>query len=275
MNPTRFLAVAVSAALALALPGAALADECHLSWDIPCCEVPGTDVSQAVVTLTICNCTDESAEYAWSFPDQPPLTFSPATGGVGLAPGECIDIPITITCPTGVPGEAAVFTVVVENLNTGNVFKCQGAIRETGDIKPTPTDPVVPIQTDDPTVGTLIVTNRGADPVNWAPIVEVMPDDGRVRVDPIPSRTIEPAATETVELAVAYAEMARGSAPAPLFYDVIIKWDQDGDGVAEAGSSFALFNDPRGAPCVGDLDGDGVVGASDLAALIGGWGACP
>jgi hypothetical protein len=28
-------------------------------------------------------------------------------------------------------------------------------------------------------------------------------------------------------------------------------------------------------PCAGDLDGDGHIGASDLAQLLGSWGPCP
>jgi hypothetical protein len=274
MNPLRILTLALAA---LALPVVASADECHLSWDIPCCEVPGTDVGQAVVTLTICNCTDEAAEYAWTFPDQPPLSFMPATGGVGLAPGECIDVPITVTCPGGVPGEAAVFTVVVENLNTGNVFKCQGAIRDTGDIKPTPTPAVVPVEEDEPIVGTVVVTNTGDSPVTWSPVAEIMPDDGLFRVDPIEPVSIAAGDTETIVLVVGRTKNARGDIAIPqLFYDVVIKWDQDGDGDLEAGSSFALYNDPNaGVSCPGDLDGDGVVGASDLAGLISSWGACP
>jgi hypothetical protein len=44
-----------------------------------------------------------------------------------------------------------------------------------------------------------------------------------------------------------------------------------GDG---AGIGVNLFEVEGGASAPGDLDGDGVVGASDLAALIAAWGAC-
>ena len=43
------------------------------------------------------------------------------------------------------------------------------------------------------------------------------------------------------------------------------------------GEGSSLDADGNGVPderCLGDLDGDGVVGAEDLALLLGGWGAC-
>jgi len=49
--------------------------------------------------------------------------------------------------------------------------------------------------------------------------------------------------------------------------------DIDGDGVVGSSDLAALLN-AWGSP-KGDLDGDGVVGSSDLAALLNAWGGCP
>ncbi len=50
----------------------------------------------------------------------------------------------------------------------------------------------------------------------------------------------------------------------------------DGDGVVGA-SDLALLLGSWGpcSACAADFDGDGVVGAGDLAELLGDWGACP
>jgi hypothetical protein len=56
---------------------------------------------------------------------------------------------------------------------------------------------------------------------------------------------------------------------------VLYEWDLDGDGVV-GGSDLAILlgswgSCPAAAPCVADLNGDGNVGADDLAVLLGGW----
>ena len=50
--------------------------------------------------------------------------------------------------------------------------------------------------------------------------------------------------------------------------------DIDGNGTVGASDLAALLNAWGTANAVADLDGDGVVGAPDLAALLNAWGAC-
>lgn len=47
-----------------------------------------------------------------------------------------------------------------------------------------------------------------------------------------------------------------------------------GGGLRGTGSVTVLLNETRATPA-GDVDGDGLVGAQDLANLLGSWGACP
>jgi len=46
-------------------------------------------------------------------------------------------------------------------------------------------------------------------------------------------------------------------------------------GIAAAALAFAVPAAHAQSPCLADLDGNGVVGAADLARLLGNWGACP
>lgn len=50
--------------------------------------------------------------------------------------------------------------------------------------------------------------------------------------------------------------------------------DLDGDGAVGA-SDLAILLGAWGQRGAADLDGDGNVGASDLAVLLGAWGSCP
>lgn len=62
------------------------------------------------------------------------------------------------------------------------------------------------------------------------------------------------------------ADFAVASVPCPA--------DLDGDG-SVGSSDLAILLGSWGASGVGDLDGSGAVGSGDLAILLGSWGACP
>ena len=52
--------------------------------------------------------------------------------------------------------------------------------------------------------------------------------------------------------------------------------DLDGNGLIEAGDLATLLNDWGACPgCAGDFNNNGAVEADDLATLLNGWGACP
>ena len=259
------------AAFSTLLGGVAQADMCHLSWDVPCCPVPGCkDMGKAEVVLTICNCTDVTNDYQWFFPDDN-INAMPFQGSVTLQPGQCVDIPITIFCDPMAVGEENIFTVVVQNQTDGSAMKCQGSIRNTGDVKAMSGPQVVGVDTPGPVNVSLTASNTSDVPVQWAPRVMVMPD-GAADVRPIQPLVLQAGETRTLEVRVNRWEIARGANPDNPFIDLIYMWDMDGDGDLEAGASTTLKIDL--AACPGDLDGDGRVGSSDLAILLAGWGSC-
>ncbi len=272
--------VATIAVTMFAVVGIARADECHMSWDIPCCPIPGTNIGTASITLTICNCTDLTSNYTWDFPPQPPLSFMPAMGMVTLAPGECVDIPITVTCPADLatPGNGVVFTAVIENTTTGISAKCQGSIRNSGDVKADPTPPIVTVDTDGPIDVGVLVTNSSDNPILWDPTFEVMPQTDDIVVAPFEPVVIPARASMHKNFRVNRIEFssARGGVAEHepfVFFDIILSWDQDGDGSPEPGSSVAIRS-VRSNPCAADLNGDGVIDSGDLARLLAAWGPC-
>lgn len=58
-------------------------------------------------------------------------------------------------------------------------------------------------------------------------------------------------------------------------YEVAIPGDLDGDGIVGAADLAILLGSWGAAGGAADLDGDGSVGASDLALLLGAWSIAP
>lgn len=270
----RILAAAVASAAFVFAPGShvASADMCHLEWDVPCCPIPGSDLSSATVMLTICNCTDQGAEYRFDLKsDDQSLSFEPATGFVGLAPGECIDIPITVYCDANSSDFSGLFAANVVNLNTENVFECQGAVRPVSTAKVDPPDPVIDVSPGDVITVPILVSNlmEGPNVVE----IEASSMSGEVEIlkQPNPVEFQLPA-VQSVNF-VARVGARRGIITEFEFYDILLSYDANGDGQAQVNSSVTLRVGLE--PCDGDLDGDGQVGSGDLAALLGSWGPCP
>ena len=282
MRMQTFLGATMCAAGAIiASPTPAAADYCELSWDVPCCPIPGTNIGKADVALTICNCTDQPTEYRFQMKSgDPGVQFDPPMGMISLQPGQCIDIPITVYCPPGLPpGEGFTFSANVINLATGGQFECTGLVKGVQDFKVTPVDPVIVVPIPDPTDPPVIVipflgTNMGGglDPLSLS--FETM---GPI-LPPSPMQfLIPPGDTQGLELMLQAVVMPPESAAPgpPTTATLLVKWDDDGDGIAEVNSSVNLRFEFGAGGCVADLNSDGRVDGADLANLLANWGMCP
>ncbi len=264
----------VASACFVAAP--ASADNCELLWDQRCCPIPGNpQTGIAENMLIICNCTDIDAEYDWFLKTtEPGVVFDPPGGVVTLAPGECIEIPIKIYCPidSATGSDGFLFQANVVNLTTGGQFSCQGSVVNVGDAKITPPDPVIDVPITGTTSTAVNVQNIGSSGKDGVFDIEVMVmGDGSATPEWVNPVRVSP--TEIVALNLRLEGPEQGRRGFDQFFDVIFLIDTDGDGVGEAVS--ALKAQLVGGPCIGDLDGDGVVGSADLAELIGRWGPCP
>lgn len=280
-----FGALVCAAALLCTAPAQTNADFCELSWDKPCCQIPGCPVGVAEVTLLLCNCTDITSRYNFQLSSPVPgVSFSPPTGTVTLQPGECITIPIKVYCPIPTPpGFMGVpINAMVQNRSTGNQFGCQGLVKPVQDFKIDPTDPVVPGTPATPNTpggatAQLVVSNIGSSgkdgvSISFEPMGPLAPLEP-IFVPVLPGETT----VVPVEMVALSLTSTEGGLPpgTPVTGAMLINWDEDGDGVPETNSSITvLFDDPEGG-CVADLNGDGIVNGADLAGLLANWGLCP
>ncbi len=272
------LAACVAVLTACLATQSSRADHCELLWDLPCCIVPGTNIGVSNNVLTICNCFQDVATYDFFLKGGPAgTTFSPPGGVVTLAPGECIEIPIMVTCDpsaTGPMGGGFVFQANVTNIATGAQFSCQGSVRGVENWKVTPVDPVVAVPVGTTVRTQLVVSNIGSSGKDGVSI-DVMTMGGGTATARWQNPIVMPTGGQCalpLDIRFDGPPSARG-ATFDVFFDVIVSYDDDGDGVPEQNSSLKAR--VVGGPCIGDLDGDGVVGSADLAELIGRWGPCP
>ncbi len=238
-------------------------------------------MGSAVVTLTICNCTDIPSGYEFLMKSAiSGVTFSPPSGGVMLQPGECIDIDITVYCPN-VALEGIEIFANVSNLTTGSAMQCPGLVKPVQSFKVTPTDPVIvtPLPTlPTPVPVSLVISNIGSTgkdgvEISWSVMgagFDPCPDNLCVLV--AQGQTMVVNATVILDPLPNSVTEGGGLPGAPRTAAVLISWDDDGDGVPEVNSSVNLRFE--GAACAGDLNGDGIVNGADLAGLLANWGLC-
>jgi len=112
-------------------------ETCHVTRVVPC-----TITSAGGADMTICNDSARTHSYNWSFASLPggggfcnldgPSSFSPGSGGLAVAPGDCVTVPVQIGCPENPPGEGhGCFDLKVENPDAGAVLTCSGSYQFT------------------------------------------------------------------------------------------------------------------------------------------------
>lgn len=109
------------------------------------CSVPAVTTypglaNTVTVNLTICNYdwSAPSTPYSWSVAGMPigactangPTVITPNSGTVSVPAGTCVNIPVTITRPTGLTvGQTACYQFTVQNQLTQQCFGCTGTLR--------------------------------------------------------------------------------------------------------------------------------------------------
>jgi len=291
-----FAAGAVSALISTGVPPGTGENYCHLTWDKQCCPIPGCDVSIAPGVLTICNEKPEPAEFFWELIDISGLglQFMPQSGiaapgmdPTGISTGPCIDIPFTVICPPNFPlGTAADYQAIVTKVGTNETFTCFGNVRNASELKLDPAgDPVIdvpiPLAGAQATAvrGQLVVSNLGSSGKDDGSRLYIVPmgpfavAQATLDIPPIP-----PGSSWAVDsfFDVSFSGARRG-AGVDLMGDILFMIDTDGDNVGDTViGSQTVRGVPTAAPCVGDLNGDGVIDTADLGILLGVFGApCP
>lgn len=262
-------ALAIAGALGAATP--AQANFCHLSWDVPC--MPGPcGAGTAVVTLTICNTKQQVFDYQWTMKGPAGVIFMPPAGIVGLAPGECIDIPITVTCPPGLTSFIFSANITKFGPPPNEMFSCQGSIISTGPVKVTPVDPVIDVPADLARRIVVIVAPQPSPtmPAFFDIFVEVM---GPFMVQPPMRRIMIPTGGMAIDsffdVFVDLSPTDRG-APPPMG-DAIFMVDSNGDGAPDMIVGSAGLR-AQATACATDLNGDGVTDTADLGLLLDNFG---
>ena len=110
-------------------------EACYATDNATCCGGQG----YAAPVVTICNYDNVAHVYSFGLSPQPTgsncygagaLVFTPQNGTVTVGPGQCVNIPIVVDCPSDVPfGSPACFQVNVFNHDTGRLFGCTGSVR--------------------------------------------------------------------------------------------------------------------------------------------------
>ncbi len=250
-------------------------DTCSLPWDLLCARVPlgPLTLNIAVMDLRIRNNTNAPQSYAYVLTGgEPGTVFFPPAGVAAAPPGQTCFIPVIAACPPE-GGDQTTLTANVTRLSDGFTFSCEGqATTPTVDLEVAPQ--LLRIESPPGELFTLqwSVANPGPDPVFFDYALTTMPADGVLSLSnetPGPIM-IPPGATEMISVDVTVDPDPDG----PMG-DVLFAFDWDGSGQLQVATSAKVEILPLCPPPSADFDGDGVIGAADLAILLSAWGMTP
>jgi len=263
-------------------------DICHAPWEAPCCGAPTVSTN-----LTICNWSATSQNYSWTAvgvaPGGPqcqiagPSVISPSSAQVTVGPMSCVQIPVTMDCPSdAAPGAHGCFDFCVTNLATGVSRCCRGSV-----VVPSnqwkfclPIDWATCPFVDGSGFATTVAVEVSnlSDPISELPYrIDAMPSDmlapeellslnGLPPGEPVfGTLLLAPGRDGAIEVSVSALALDPF-----LPHDLVFSADTDHDGVYEAMASVGV--QVVLATLGADLNGDGSVNAIDLGVLLGNWG---
>ena len=235
------------------------AEKCHVP------SILNTAGLTKTTTLTLCNYSVTPQTYTWTIAGLPagpgcsvagPTSFSPASGTVTI-PGAvsgpaCVNIPITITLPSGMTfGQTTCYQVTTQNMASGRCCVTRGRIRRSKPIHIDVNPPYLAIPAGFPVSLHFPIYNDGDVPldVEYEISVHSSDDDDQnqvVRLNGLPpgepyfgmARVSEVGFVDiTVSVDTDESQMLNPN-------EVVISADVDGDGVMEPVTCITLFSCP-------------------------------
>ena len=239
--------------------------------------MPGGAAAIAKTFLHIHNEDVSDASYVFGLVDPTgTLAFEPPSGFTVVGPGETNVIEVTIIAPpAGTPGTGIAYRANVVEMTTGAVATVNGELRNTDEVAFSAGGSKQILPEDQPE------SDGGTTNKSEAQLPPKMLS-GKFEGDPfrtvIFTETITLGPRETHKLTIPIdLELFEARGAIHGFGDLVIEWDQDGDGFPDPGGSITLCPPmPNAGPtCPGDFNNDGDVDGADLGQMLGNWGACP
>ncbi len=273
-------------------------DDCHLTAVASCC--PQDEFT--TIALTICNNTGVAQTFDWmidALPGCAPLTpgaFTPNAGTTPpINPGQCVNIPINVSCAElgagGVPNATACLTAMVTNTTTGKECKAEGKVQMLTDPLPDWCFDIQHVRVD----GGATLSVPGVVDVNLAETARVdtlVESIGRADKllysysatsslinlnghsggqTPVLIEAIDPGTSAVLHLEARF----ESSREVGAIHDLILSAEIGGVMREVASAGVRYVENGSVVECPGDLTADDAVGVPDLLSLLAAWGTCP
>jgi hypothetical protein len=241
-------------------------------------DLPGGVSATATASIYFVNegLTDEVYVFSLVDPDGV-IAFEPPSGFVEVAAGEMVVAQVTMLAPAaGTPGTGLPYRANIIETTTGASATVIGEVRNTDAIYfSTDSGKQIPSPDDggdaDSDGGTTNKTEGQLPPVMLGGRFENDPFRTLIYTETI---TLAPREVRALVIPVDPGLITLRTGPTG-FADLVIEWDQNGDGFPDPGGSITLCAPVPGGACPTDLNGDGTVDGADLGQMLGAWGTCP